>query len=357
MTLPRLHLPTLLLLLACGCASKPGVIFEPPATPVRWPDPPETARIAYVGQIATSRDLKPSKGLLESLGEGLFGKKNIQALLSPYAVCTDNRNRLFVADNNGQIVHVFNLDTRKYEQWGLGTEPKRSRTPDTLPASQRLTQPVGLAWDPSGRLLVADSVAAGIFVFADDGTLLGELGAGLLQRPCGLAVDPTSRRIFVADVAAHQIVVLSHDGQLLARIGQRGSSLGQFNYPTNVAIDSTGRLYVSDSLNFRVQQFSPDLRPLRQIGRHGDMPGTFAQPKGIAVDREDHLYVVDSRFESVQIFDPQGELLLSFGEEGRGPGQFWLPAGIFIDVNNRLWIADSYNRRVQVLDYLPEKQP
>jgi YD repeat-containing protein len=335
----------LLLLLACGCATKPGVIFPPLANPVRWPDPPEPPRIAYVGQIAASTDLKPAKGFLESLSEGLFGKKNFHTLLSPYAVCTDNRDRLFVADNNGQIVHVFNFNTREYQQW----KPAAKTRP--------FAQPVGLAYDPAGRLLVADSVAGVIFVFADDGKFLGELGAGQLQRPCGIAIDPATRRIFVADVAAHQIVVLDHDGQLLTRIGQRGSTLGQFNYPTNVALDSTGRLYVSDSLNFRVQQFSPDLRPLRQIGGHGDLPGTFSQPKGIAVDRQDYLYVVDSRFESVQIFDPQGQLLLYFGEEGRDPGQFWLPAGIFIDVNNRLWIADSYNRRVQVLDYLPEKLP
>lgn len=171
-----------------------------------------------------------------------------------------------------------------------------------------------------------------------------------------MAFDGRGRRLLVADAGAHQIVLLSGTGELQARVGKRGTELGEFNFPTYVAVDSVGRVYVSDSLNFRVQQFSPQFQPLRQIGKQGDMPGYFATPKGVAVDGDDHLYVVDAQFEAVQIFDPQGTLLLSFGEEGNGPGQFWLPAGLFIDAGNRVWVADSYNHRVQVFDYRGETE-
>jgi DNA-binding beta-propeller fold protein YncE len=163
---------------------------------------------------------------------------------------------------------------------------------------------------------------------------MGRVGSGILTRPSGLVVDPVEGRIVVADTAAHQVVVLDLEGRLLTRFGGRGLELGQFNFPTNVALDSAGRLYVADTLNFRVQVY-------------------FSRPKGLAFDSEDHLYVVDAHFESVQIFDPHGPLLLSFGQEGSGPGEFWLPAGIHIDPSDRIWIADSYNRRVQVFQYLP----
>ena len=86
--------------------------------------------------------------------------------------------------------------------------------------------------------------------------------------------------------------MLSRTGELESRIGQRGTALGQFNYPTHVMIDHAGRIYVSDTLNFRVQQFSPDLKPVRQIGSKGDLPGYFSQPKAIAVDSQDHVYVI-----------------------------------------------------------------
>ncbi|MGA2501703.1 MAG: 6-bladed beta-propeller, partial [Tepidisphaeraceae bacterium] len=314
----------------------------PLPSPLLWPPPPAPARIAYIGRIAASSDLKPARDALQGLGEALFGKKDESAVVSPFAMCTDGGERLFVADPGAQMVHVFDMGTRKYAQW--------------KPAPpEQFTQPVGLAWDPAGRLLVCDSVGEAIFVFAADGTYKGKLGVGVLQRPAGIAREPATGRFFVADVYAHQVVVLSPEGELVRRIGERGAGMGQFNYPTNLAFDSKGRLYVSDSLNFRVQQFlpSPDLRFNRYIGRQGDVPGTFSQPKGIAVDSEDHVYVVDSRFENIQIFDDQGQLLLFLGEEGAGPGQFWLPAGAFIDARNRIWVADTYNGRVQVFQYLP----
>ena len=179
-----------------------------------------------------------------------------------------------------------------------------------------------------------------------------------MQHPVGIAVDSARKRIFVADVKAHQILILDHAGKLLNRLGSRGTAPGQFNFPTNLALDSQGRLYVSDSLNFRVQVFDAALPPIRQIGKKGDMPGCFAQPKGIAIDAEGHLYVLDSQFENVQIFSPEGQILMDFGQEGHGPGEFWLPTGIFIEHGtgptgpaDRIYIADSYNRRIQVFDY------
>ena len=338
---------SILILSGAGCAKPAGVIFPPPDPPLVWPEEPEVARIRYVGQLATSGDLKPGRSGFAGFGQAVFGKRETYSMLSPYALCTDGGDRLFVADNGAQLVHVFDLKTRRYARWS----PDRDKDGKIRRNQPGFTQPVGVAWDPAGRLLVSDSIAGLIYVFDARGTALGHIGQGIISRPAGIAVD-RSRRIFVADVMGHQVVVLSPEGQLLQRIGGRGDGPGAFNYPTNVAIDGTGRVYVSDSLNFRVQQFSPDLKPVRQIGEQGDVPGTFAQPKGVAVDGAGHVYVVDSRFENVQIFDELGRLLLFFGEEGSRPGQFWLPAGIFIDGRNRIWIADVYNRRVAVFDYL-----
>ena len=332
-------------LCTCGCGQKAGELFPPPAKPLAWPSPPDPPRIRYVGQLATSADLKPAIPFGQSVGESLFGKSPVFSMLTPYAVATDT-TRIFVADSNAQCVHVFDLDTRKYERW----------TPDN--PEKRFAQPVGVAFDSwKRRLYVADSVAGLIYILDQNGKTLASFGQGYAFRPCGLAVDHQAARLFVADSEAHQILMFTLDGQPIGRIGGRGTELGKFNFPTNVAVDRHGLLYVSDSLNFRIQQFTPDLRPVRQIGTKGDAPGYFSQPKGIALDSEDHLYVVDANFEAIQIFNNQGVLLLDFGQEGTAPGQFQLPAGICIDRSNRIWVADSYNRRLQVFDYLPEKKP
>lgn len=332
------------LCLVAGCTRPAGVVFPPPEKPLVWPGPPEPARIRYVGQLATSADLKPARSFGEAFDEAIFGKKPSQSMLTPFAICTDGTGRIFVADAGAQTLHVFDLATRKHAWW-------------TPPAPYRYSQPVGVAWDPRGRLFVSDSVGGCIFVFTSAGIFEARIGVGELTRPAGLAWDARNNRLLVADAGNHCVAMMSADGDVIGRIGRRGTQPGEFNYPTNVAIDHQGRIYVSDTLNFRIQQFDPELRPTRMIGRKGDMPGCLSQPKGIAVDSEDHLYVLDAHFEAIQVFDAQGQLLLGFGEEGRGPGQFWLPAGMFIDSRDRIWVADAYNRRLQVFDYVPEKQP
>ena len=358
--LPFLLLASCLLLLA-SCATPPGEIFPHLANAPKWPPPPDAPRIFYVGQLATSNDLKPGVNGFDALGQAIFGKVDNHGMLSPFAITTDNRSRLFVADSNAQLVHVFDTQTRKYATWTPGKKHAAFAQPVGIAWLSDLTAPPPKPADPQpGKLFVADSVAGTIFVFNEKGQFLTELGAGILQRPVGIVADAAHNRLLIADVKAHQIIALSLDGQLLQRIGSRGTALGQFNFPTNVTLDNTGQLFVSDSLNFRVQVFSPELKPLRQIGKKGDMPGYFAQPKGVATDAQGHLYVLDSQFENVQVFSPEGQILMDFGEEGIGPGQFWLPTAIFIDTNDRIWVADSYNKRIQVFDYktpAPETQP
>lgn len=324
-----------------GCSSPRGVVFEPADRELRWPGAPDEARVAYVGQLRTNEDLKASKSFGKGLGEALFGKDPALGMVSPLAVCTDGGSRVFVADPGLKVVHVFDLDTRKYQRW-------------TPPAAVGgFQQPVAMTF-AGGRLLVSDSVGGAIYIFERDGRFVGTIGDNTLERPVGLAMDEARGRLYVADTGAHQVVVLAPDGEEITRIGGRGPGLGEFNFPTNVAVDTDGRLYVSDTLNFRVQVFGPDFNPLFQIGEKGDLPGYFAQPKGVALDPDGHVYVVDANFEAVELFDGQGRLLMTFGGEGHGPGEFWLPAGIWIDPKGWVWIADSYNRRVQVFEYLRE---
>lgn len=333
-------LTTLTCLLACGCGQPMGVVFPPTVSQLVWPSGEQPARIRYVGQLTANEDLKPGKSSLDAIGQAIFGKPDRHALVLPFAVCTDGADRVFVADSSAKIVHVFDLNSRHYAQW----KPKEKEP--------QFSQPVGIAWDARGRLLVSDSVAGTIFVLDGQGRYQGQIGKGALKRPCGISVQPATGRIYVADSAAHQIVIFSPTGEEVARLGRRGTSPGEFNFPIDVTVDHQGRIYVADALNSRVQQIAPDLKTFRVIAGRGDTPGSFAQPKCLSVDNEDHLYVVDNRFEAVQIFDPDGQLLLNFGQEGHGPGEFWLPTGIFIDAKNRIWIADSYNKRVQVFDYL-----
>jgi len=333
-----------------GCSQPKGIIFKPLAEPLVWPSPPESPRIQFVGSLRTDKDLKPAKSFTKKFSESLFGKKSAHSMLTPYALTSDGHGRIFACDSNAQVIHVFDLNTRRYEQW----KPDGPPSPDGKIPS--FAQPVGIAYDGRDRLLVTDAAANRIYVFDSTGHAMGTIADGLLDKPSGIAVDPETNRIFIANTGTHQVLVLSPEGVLIRRIGHRGTKLGEFNFPTNLAISHHGLLYVSDTLNFRVQVFDRNLNPIRQVGQKGDLPGYFSHPKGIAVDSQDHLYVIDAHFESVQIFDDQGRLLLTFGEEGHTEGQFWLPTGIYIDQQDQIWIADSYNQRLEVFAYLAEEQ-
>ncbi len=315
-----------------------------------WPPPPDRARISYVGALVSDRDVEAPKSLGQRVEEAVFGEEPAQGMVSPVGVCVGEDGRVFVADPGLRCVHVFGIETRDYETW---------RPPPAEEGGVPMTNPIALALDPSGRLLVTDSAEGTVLIFDADGGFVGTIGDNLLARPAGIAVDPADGRIFVVDTGGHEVVVLAPDGEEIARFGGRGGGPGQLNYPTHVALDGEGNVWVSDSLNFRVQAFGPGYEPLRSVGEKGDMPGYFAQPKGVGVHPAGHLYVVDAHFEAVQIFDLEGRLLMTFGREGRGPGEFWLPSGLHIDGEGRVWIADSYNQRVQVFTYLggePEVQ-
>ncbi len=324
-----------------GCGSAPGVLFDCTGAGRVWPSPPEAPRIRYVGELRGAADLKPGRGVGQAIGEAIFGRDPSPVMVRPIAVCADAEGRVFVADSGAGVVNVFDLETRAYAAWALPTD----RGP---------SQPVAIACDRSGRVLVSDAMAGRVVAFDARGNRTSTIGEGILQRPCGVAVHPISGLIYIADVGAHQVVVFSDLGEERERIGSRGTSPGEFNYPTYLAFDESGRLYVSDSLNFRVQVLSPEGSPERIIGRKGDLPGYFSQPKGVAVDAHERVYVVDANFEAVQVFTRQGELLLSFGSEGKGPGEFWLPTGVCADAAGRIWVADSFNRRVQLFESLTD---
>ncbi|MCA9311908.1 MAG: hypothetical protein KDA21_11925, partial [Phycisphaerales bacterium] len=130
--------------LGAGACSSPGPIFPEADASLRWPPPPDVARIAWVGELTSDRDLKPGSSALQSLGRTLFGREAARPLTSPRSVCSDDAGRVFVVDGGSLQVHVFDLASRRYASW-------------RAPESVGFQSPVCGAWDPRGRLLVTDS--------------------------------------------------------------------------------------------------------------------------------------------------------------------------------------------------------
>jgi DNA-binding beta-propeller fold protein YncE len=304
-----------------------------------WPKPPETARIRYVGALSTETDLKRGVSWSEGFGQLIFGKKRIGVMLAPYAVAIDENDRLFVSDATAAVVHMFDLNTRRYKQFA------------DIKGEEKLRKPVGIAI-AGKRVYVVDSALHKVCAFNKDGKFIFSFGEERLKRPCGIAYLEAEGKTYVADAAKHVVDIFAKDGEFMYQIGSRGLQAGMFNFPTHLWIDRQGYLYVSDTLNYRIQVFTKEGKFVRMFGSQGDRPGNFAHPCGVATDSYGRIYVTDRQFENAQIFDGEGRILMAFGEEGRESGQFWLPAGICIDNRNRIYIADSFNKRVQIFELL-----
>ena len=320
-----------------GCARPRGVLFEPVASPRRWPPPPEQPRITLVGTLSGSADLKAARSAMEGLSAALRGPRPPIRFSSPHGIAIGPGGLVAVADVPGGAVHVMDLATRTHHLISGY-------------ADQKLAAPVGVAW-VGDRLFVTDGRRHEVIEFGADGSYRRRFGHSELERPVGLAYVPGREQLYVVDGGAHRICVFDLSGSLIGTFGQRGAQPGRYNFPTHIVCRGE-RLLVADSGNFRVQLLDLDGRCIRTIGNKGDGAGDLPLPKGVAFDRSGHIYVVDARFENVQVFDESGRLLMAFGEEGNGPGEFSLPTGLAIDGEDRVWVADSGNRRLQVFKYI-----
>jgi DNA-binding beta-propeller fold protein YncE len=333
--LAALLLAAFLELTFTGCAGlRSSEIAAQTAAPLpSWPGSPAQARVRYVRSIATPRDWGISKSMFRRLFDVLTGSGS-EHFVRPTGVA-EREGVLYIADPGAHAL------------WILDAVQNKMLKVDRVGKTE-LVSPVAVAVRPDGAVYLADSRLKTVFLLDRAGKLLGVAAQSGLERPAGLAYDPASGRLYVADSAGQKIVVFGSDATPIRSWGQVGSSDGEFNYPTHLALDPTGALLVSDALNFRVQAFDADGRFLWKFGRHGDGSGDIASPKGIAADHEGHVFVVDALFDAVQIFERDGSYLLGFGERGSQPGQFWLPGGLFINSRNEVYVADVYNQRIQV---------
>lgn len=324
---------------ATGCQGPPRPIFPVRSPEIVWPLPPDRPRIKYIGELTGEESLGAKPRGMEALRQALAGPRPKTAFVRPAAVAISGE-RVFVADTGLALVHMLDLKERRYRAvQGNPSDPLRV--------------PVDLAI-MDHTLVVADRSRGVLDTFDMEGNWQSARRFPEITAPAAIAWDDFSRRMWVADAAAHACLAISGMDKVTAKIGQRGSAPGEFNFPSAVAAHPALGLFVADAMNFRIQVFDTHDEVAAVFGQKGDAAGDFARPRDVALDSEGHVYVLDNQFENVQVFDRGGQLLMAFGQEGSGPGEFSLPSGITIDAQDRIWIADSLNRRVQVFQYLAE---
>lgn len=265
----------------------------------------------------------------------------------PRAIAVEpETGRFYVVDRSGRI-QLFDPEGKYLLSWEM--------------PEHKFGQPVGLAIEKDGSLLVNDSHYHHILRYTHDGSKLlaswGKEGTGPGEFTFGRDVVVDSRGfIYAGDYGGlnDRIEKFSRDGTFLLEWGGRGEEPGRFNRPQGMAIERRGgeeMLLVADCANHRVQRFTLEGKFVSSLGRLGNGPGEFSYPHSVAVGTDGTIYVSEWGNHRVQRFDPSGSPQGFWGRAGRAPGELSTPWDIAVGPGDRLYIADYGNHRVQVFQW------
>lgn len=344
-----------LALVLTGCASAPPTFSIKPAEEpnseevLTWPEPPDPARYAYVGQLLGEQNFRTSTDTM-STAEKVFrwvvglGSRDREptVMRRPNAIATGATGRIFVTDMGRPSVFVFDMTTPELQVWNQAAP------------GQPFLAPSGIETLPGGDILVADAELGAVIRLSGDGTPRGRFGADVLRRPAGLAWDGDRSLLYVADVSAHDIKVFDGDGTHLRTLGGPGTDPGRFNAPSHLAVSRQG-VYVTDTFNARIQHLDPAGELLTTIGTRGLYVGNLVRPKGVAVDGAGHVYVVESYYNRMLVFDAEGRFLMPLATDNSPLGRLYLPADVLVDDQQRVYLVDMFNGRVLIFQYLDQE--
>jgi len=116
--------------------------------------------------------------------------------------------------------------------------------------------PTGVRFTPDNQHIIVVDILYNkrLSMFTVDGVFVKHIGVGVLgSGDCD--VDFTADgRIIVAEYCNHRVCVFAADGVMTLSWGTEGTSDGQFEYPTALAV-SGDKLFVLDDFSARVQVF------------------------------------------------------------------------------------------------------
>jgi hypothetical protein len=256
---------------------------------------------------------------------------------APVAVALDREGRLYVAETSPARVVIFS-QSGKY-----------------LATLAGLETPVSVAVDDGGRILVGSKEKGRVEVYAPDFTQLFKLGAGdgEFSWPSDICIDTTGR-IYVLDRGKDILKIYDSSGHFLETLGGTGNENGQFYRPVAMTIDeAAGEIIVLDrqlisgtpQQGARVQYFTLAGTYLRGFTRNGTQEGGLVTPQGITVDKESRIYVTDSYQNAVLVYDSAGAfggVIYDLDDPMR------VPLGATMDGTNRLYAASRLANRIEI---------
>ncbi|WP_340399639.1 dockerin type I domain-containing protein [Paenibacillus sp. FSL H8-0079] len=283
--------------------------------------------------------------------EGGGSGTGLGEFISPYDVAVDPEGNVYVVDSGNNRIQILNILTNQWTSLGQFGN-----------ALGEFSEPVSIAMDAAGNLYIADTGNNRIQkqdAQTKQWTQWGKSGGasgtneGEFSSPYGIALDHEDN-LYVSDNFNSRIQKLDLATNEWSVIGKAGQALGEFNYAYDVAIDNKGNVYVVDAGNNRIQKLDAATNTWSEWGRGerrtGSGLGEFFFPSGIAVDHRGDIYVSDvgnHRIQKLNVNTNQWSEWGKPGSSGNGLGEFDFPFGLTIDNTGNLYVADNNNNRIQ----------
>jgi len=206
-----------------------------------------------------------------------------EVLRDAHGLFIDAEDHVYCVERNTHVVRKFDPEGQLVMTLGTPDVPGEDGKP--------FNKPTDLAVAPDGSLYVSDGYGqARVHHFSPDGELLHSWGRpgdgpGEFNLPHSVWVDHQNR-VFVADRENRRIQIFDLAGKFLTQ-------WTGFRQPDDLFFDAEGTIYVAE-LGHRVSLLSPDGEVLARWGERSDAPGQFlACPHGIWADSRGDLYVTE----------------------------------------------------------------
>ncbi len=288
--------------------------------------------------------------------------------------------RIFLNDNFDEPEDLlWIVDAGNYQLQATEDGKHNSARPISLPMlpgslgveAIKFKTPLPGQLDSEVPLLIVSNYLSGIVTILQYNDVIGEMvpyavfgGVGSkpeqLNKPMGIAVDPTNNDILIADSGNNRICRwrISEEGSpaLIQVFGQLGNEHGEFHTPSDITVDAKGYCFITDQNNNRIEVYDPKGKWVRSFGKagYGTDNDDFLLPTSIDHD-DGFIFISDLVNRAIKVFKCSGEYVESFSSFGadREKGQLWMP--FLIHVKNRnIYLPDCALNRVNVYKFNPE---
>jgi len=181
--------------------------------------------------------------------------------------------------------------------------------------------------------------------------------APLFKSPVGLAAGKDI--LYMVDNGYHRVIAFSlNNNQILFILGAidgcnqpaPGNKQGEFDHPTDMALDSDENIYVVDQGNKRIQKFNKRGKFLLEFTQEKEGE-KFIHPTHIAIDSDNYIYLLDTSKPYLVKLDSKGNFIDRICDFNSIPD--FNPSRLAIDSKHEIYMGETgrgENGRIHIFD-------